>query len=147
CLRSLPVDFLSVTDGAWRRGSFFLSRGGLHDFEEARRGAGICRVGKREVEGTAPTLALALAGIAGSGVEPPALLTGELPPAVEQGFNVRAFAVLHQRPEKNGHFAENERAEGVVAVAQEGRLGSLLGGVHAAQEFFLHDRGDPFPDD
>jgi hypothetical protein len=45
-----------------------LSGGGFHDFEEARRGAGVRRIGQGEIQGAAPALTMALAGIAGAGV-------------------------------------------------------------------------------
>ena len=80
-------------------------------------------------------MALAVGRITGWGQGPPAFLAGKLPPDGEQGVDAGALAVLHQRPQQQGEFAGDQRAEGLLATA--GSLG--LAAVdflraHAAQE-------------
>lgn len=110
----------------------------FHNVEEAGRGAGIRRVGERVVEGTPPAASALLGGIARTSVEPPTLLTGELPPTGEDCVHVGALAVFHQRPEQDGEFPSNQRAERLIARTKRQRLGTDFFRIHAAQKFLLH---------
>lgn len=115
-----------------------MSRSRFHDFEKARCGAGIRRVGERVVEGTPPAASPLLSGIARTSVEPPAFLAGELPPTGKECVHVGALAVFHERPEQDGEFAGDQRAESLIARTKRRRLGTDFLRIHAAQKFLLH---------
>ena len=49
----------------------------------------------------------------------------KLPPNCKKCGHVRAFAVLHQRPEQDGEFTGDQGAESLIARAKRRRLGAV----------------------
>ena len=106
---------------------------------------GVGRVGEGKVEGASPALALALGRIAGSGVKPPAFFAGKLPPAGQQGFEVGAFRVLHERPKQHGQLAATSGLRALSPGRKKGGFGLCSSRFHAANQFLLHSGRNLLP--